>query len=130
MPGKNLAMAREGTQFSGDGVNLSWGLGGPREISPKPEFLSRRLQLRIANGYIVETDDEATVPLPEDRHSKVLFGDRAREVFDQPPGQVKVRAAIRTSDPDPSIDKRLRNAPVAQEEKPKARPRGALSTRS
>lgn len=137
MPGQNLKMAREGSQFAGDGVNLSWPLGGNREISPKPEFLSRRLQLRIANGSILETDEEATVELPETEISRILTGQAARDRMAEP-GTPRVLAEVRLYDPDPAKDKRLINAnaegvhtvdmeqvPVTTKKKA-GRPRGAL----
>lgn len=143
MPGRNIAMARHGTQFSGDGVNLSWPLNGQREVSPKPEVLSTRLLLRIANGYIVETDEEATISLPEEPSNGLLFGADARRVFDEPPKQVQIRATVRTYDPKPENDVRIKHliepdaggtATAVMENipmRPKgSKPRGALLTKT
>ena len=59
----NLAMRQPGTQFSGDGLDLSWPIGGEREvIAVADEELTLRVRRRIAEGQIVITDDKATKP--------------------------------------------------------------------
>lgn len=138
MPGPNLMMAREGTHFAGDGVKLAWPRGGTREISPKPENLSRRLSLRIANGYIVETDEPATVSLPENHRIRLLTGQAARDRLAQR-STPKIHAAARISDESHPIKQAVtEEAPasppgasvaVAESAKPRPRPKGALAKR-
>jgi hypothetical protein len=137
--GKNLAMAREGSQVSMDGVDLSWPLGGERQVIKQPENLSYRLRERILAGTIVETDDAVTKPAPglDEGQRRLMTGDEAREYREIPAGpvtrlqfvrekgeavQVPVMRAIDPSTPAPD------DSPADTEEQPK-RTRKSPSTR-
>lgn len=90
MVSDNLAMRRPGTQFTRDGVNLSWPLGGEREVIHLPmDDRPATLKRRIAEGHIVETDDAPTTHIEETpRVYKILTGDEAREHKAIPAGPV------------------------------------------
>jgi hypothetical protein len=82
----NLAMAKPGHHFVADGLQLSWPIGGERQVVYfPPEQRSRRIQNRIVNGAIVETNDEPTIPPPEVVEGPRLFiGDEARKRLREP----------------------------------------------
>jgi hypothetical protein len=88
----NLAMRQPGKQFSGDGLNLSWPLGGEREIvevSDEQLAASLRIRRRIAEGQIVITDEKANkVPGEGEREYRLLTGEEARKHFEEPAGPV------------------------------------------
>jgi hypothetical protein len=59
-----LAMAREGKGYFGDGIDLSWPIGGEREVIEVSEDQAEwpfRLRERFMNGSIVEVGDDADV---------------------------------------------------------------------
>jgi hypothetical protein len=59
----NLAMARQGSSYTEEGLDLAWGLGpgAVREVVFfPPEKRFGRLVARIAAGYILETDESVT----------------------------------------------------------------------
>jgi hypothetical protein len=88
--GSNIAMRRPGTQFSGDGLSLSWPLGGERQVvSFPPEKRTPRIIQRIAQGQIIEVNDEPTdVAGDEARSYRLLTGDEARAHKAEPAGPV------------------------------------------
>lgn len=86
----NLAMRQPGTQFSGDGIDLSWPIGGEREVvKVADEDVSIRIRRRIAEGQIVITDDKPTKQADSDaRVYKLLTGEEARARMAEPAGPV------------------------------------------
>ena len=86
----NLAMRLPGTQFSADNLDLSWPLGGEREVKSVPdEGMSLRIKLRIAEGNIVIVDDEPTEVLgSQAREYRLLTGAEARAHMAEPAGPV------------------------------------------
>lgn len=84
-----LAMRRPGTQFSGDGLSLSWPLGGEREVIEFSGVRTPRITQRIAQGQIVEVQDPITPkPDEETRTYRLLTGEEARAHKSEPPGPV------------------------------------------
>lgn len=88
--GDKLAMRRPGSQFSGDGLALSWALGGEREVKEFPrDKRTPRITQRIAQGQIVEVDDPVTETVDtEARVYRLLDGDEARAHKAKPAGPV------------------------------------------
>lgn len=86
----NLAMRQPGSQFSGDGIDLSWPIGGEREVLAVPdEDMTLRIRRRIAEGQIVITDDKPTKSADTDaREYKLLTGEEARKRMAEPAGPV------------------------------------------
>lgn len=86
----NLAMRQPGTLFVGDGVDLSWPIGGDREvIAVDEDKMSLRIRRQIAEGHIAIVDDKPTKKAEGDaREYKLLTGEEARKVFDEPAGPV------------------------------------------
>lgn len=99
MSRENLAMRRPGTQFSADGLALSWPLGGERDVVHfPPEKRSERILQRIARGSIEEVDDQPTTPAEtDDRVYRLLTGDEARRHKAEPAGPV-IRYVYRRDD--------------------------------
>jgi hypothetical protein len=86
----NLTMAKPGHAVTMDGLHLSWPHGGEREIVYfPPKMRSRRIQNRIVNGVIMETDDPPTGPTIDVVQAPKLFtGEEARKLRAQPAGEV------------------------------------------
>lgn len=85
----NLAMRSPATQFSADDLELSWPLGGEREVVAVPEEkLTLRIKRRIAEGHIVITDDKPTKKAAEARVYRLLTGEEARKKMAEPAGPV------------------------------------------
>lgn len=86
----NLAMRQPATQFSADGLDLSWPLGGDREVVAWPdEKMSLRIKRRIAEGSIVIVDDKPTKTIEQNtREYRLLTGEEARERMAEPAGPV------------------------------------------
>ncbi len=87
----NIAMAREGTQFTADGISISWPWNGVRQVMriPAPDRpLSFRR--RVAEGHIVETDLPATDVYEPGKISdyRLLTGEEARRHKAIPAGPV------------------------------------------
>lgn len=98
----NLAMRQPGTQFSGDGLSLSWPLGGEREVVAVPDdMMSLRIRRRVAEGQISIVDDAPTQKADADaREYRLLTGEEARAHFDEPAGPV-TRIVYHPADQDP-----------------------------
>lgn len=86
----NLAMRQPGTQFSADGLDLSWPIGGEREVVAWPdENMTLRIRRRIAEGQISITDDAPTKSVANTaREYRLLTGEEARKHFLEPAGPV------------------------------------------
>ena len=86
----NLAMRQPATQFSADGLELSWPLGGEREVVAWPEDkMSLRIKRRIAEGSIVIVDDKPTKSTQQNvREYRLLTGEDARKHMAEPAGPV------------------------------------------
>lgn len=97
----NLAMRLPGTMFSGDGLDVSWPLGGEREVVAKTEEeMTLRIRQRIAEGNIVIVDDAPTKgPDNQSREYRLLTGDEAREHMAEPAGPV-TRVVYHPATPD------------------------------
>lgn len=104
----NLAMRQPGSQFSKDGLDLSWPLGGEREIVDWPEEkMTLEIRRRIAEGNIVITNEKAnTVPGEGERVYRLLTGDEARKHFDEPAGPV-TRVVYHPATPEDERDYQL-----------------------
>lgn len=88
---KRYAMAKEGSAFMLDSVDLSWPAGGVREvIEIDAEAQSLAFRQRVLNGVIVEVADEANKPLVEETPYKLYEGEEARQVLEEPAAPVKV----------------------------------------
>ena len=83
-------MRQPATQFSADGLDLSWPLGGEREVVAVPEdALTLRIRLRIAEGHIVIVNDEATKKIDEGvPANRLMTGEDARKHMAEPAGPV------------------------------------------
>lgn len=83
-------MRQPGSQFSGDGIDLSWPIGGEREVLAVPdEDMTLRIRRRIAEGQIVITDDKPTGTADSGaREYKLLTGEEARKRMAEPAGPV------------------------------------------
>lgn len=86
----NLAMRQPASQFSSDGVDLSWPLGGEREVVAVPdEKMTLRIKRRVAEGQIVIVDDKPTKSAGEgEREYRLLTGEDARKHMAEPAGPV------------------------------------------
>ena len=104
----NLAMRLPGTQFSADNLDLSWPLGGEREVKFVPdEGMSLRIKLRIAEGNIVIVDDEPTEVLgSQAREYRLLTGAEARAHMAEPAGPV-TRVVYHPATPEDEKDYQL-----------------------
>lgn len=101
----NLAMRQPGSQFSGDGIELSWPIGGEREVLAVPdEDMTLRIRQRIAEGSISITDDKPTKSAETDaREYKLFTGEEARKRMAEPAGPV-TRVVYRPSTPEDEKD--------------------------
>lgn len=97
----NLAMRRPGTQFSADDIDLSWPIGGEREVRAVPEEkMTLRVRRRIAEGSIQITDDKPTPSHDNDAREYVLLtGEEARRRMAEPAGPV-TRVVYHQSTPE------------------------------
>lgn len=83
----NIAMGKPGTQFSGDGISLSWpeqrnGEPGLREvIEVPPGKRSGRVRRMIVDGAIVETDLPVTPVVPTGLAVREIFEGGSREAL-------------------------------------------------
>jgi hypothetical protein len=117
----NLAMRRPGTQFSADGLDLAWPLGGEREVVAVPdENLTIRIRRRIAEGSIQIVDDKPTKEVDNQaRVYRLLTGEEARKHFEEPAGPV-TRVVYHPATPDDEKDRQL-EVQVAQDQSDRAR---------
>lgn len=80
---ENLAMAREGTQYSDPmgRYSLSWPYGGEREVIQIPhDERDGRLERRVTEGFIEETEDAANKEMGGAlANAVVLTGEAAKE---------------------------------------------------
>lgn len=104
----NLAMRLPATQFSRDGLDLSWPLGGEREVVAVPEEkMTLGIRRRIAEGSIVIVDDAPTKSAEGDaRVYRLLTGKEARDHFNEPAGPV-TRVVYRPATPEDERDYQL-----------------------
>ena len=101
----NLTLAKEGTSFFGEGVRLSWPKGGGRPVVPSPPELSLRIRQRIAEGYIVQTDDAPNRPAYTPPVSRILDPSvvRQRREQRQAPGEVVVEPEAVVVEPEEPV---------------------------
>lgn len=104
----NLAMRLPATQFSADGLDLAWPLGGEREVVAVPdEKLTLRIRRRIAEGNIVITDDAPTKEIDNQaREYRLLTGEEARKHMAEPAGPV-TRVVYHPATPEDEQDYQL-----------------------
>lgn len=86
----NLSMRLPGTQFSADGLDIAWPLGGQREVVAVPDDrVSLRIKRRIAEGNIAIVDDTPTREIDtQAREYRLLTGEEARAHMAEPAGPV------------------------------------------
>ncbi|MGV0984976.1 MAG: hypothetical protein ACOYB2_10505 [Limnohabitans sp.] len=85
--GDKIAMARPGTQFSGDGLSLSWpknrdGTPGIREVKEVPPGKrSGRVKRMLVDGAMVEVDLPTTAETPVPESNRKLYAGGSREAL-------------------------------------------------
>jgi hypothetical protein len=95
---KRYAMAKEGTAFMLDSIDLSWPAGGVREvIEVDLEKQSLPFRQRVLNRVIVEVEDEANKVAVEETPYKLYEGEEARQVLEEPAAPVTVTKHGRSS---------------------------------
>lgn len=104
----NLAMRLPATQFSADGLDLAWPLGGEREVVAVDEDkLTLRIKRRIAEGQIQIVDDKPTKEIDNQaREYRLLTGEEARKHMAEPAGPV-TRVVYHPATPEDEKDYQL-----------------------
>lgn len=87
---KRYALAHEGRLYHDQGISISWPHGGQREVvevGDQPP--GGRFRDAVAQGYLVEVDDEPTKPSGPAETPYVLYtGEEARAKLAEPAGPV------------------------------------------
>lgn len=113
-----LAMGREASQFSADGISVSWPQGGRREVVEMPPGRrSMRIKRMVTEGFLVEVDGPATkLPNKVTGDERIPYEDRlmagnsprARESLAQAAGPVVRKVFVR---PGSSMEAALSASP-------------------